>query len=440
MSGLIMAAQLILGLSILVTLHELGHYLAARAFGIRVEKFYLFFDAWGFKFFSFRKGETEYGMGWLPLGGYVKISGMIDESLDKEALKQPAQSWEFRSKPAWQRLIVMVSGVVMNVLLGITIYTMTLISFEKEYLSNANVTDGIYAFDLGKDAGLQNGDHIIAINGKPVERFEDVLSSRVLFGSELTVDRNGKEVIIDIPGDFYRSTIKAGRGNFIGPYRANLKIDSVFAGYPAEAAGFKKNDHILSLNGQRIFSIEKFKSIINENKSKPVSVQVLRGNDTLMIQPVVNDSGLIGLIHYPDFGNYAMTPYTFSTALSYGISDAFEAITMNLKGLKQIFAGKEKASDSLQGPIGIATIYGGIWDWHRFWNITGLLSMILAFMNILPIPALDGGHVLFLLIESVTRKKFSDKFMERAQVAGMIILLTLMVFTIGNDIWKHILN
>ncbi len=440
MSGLIMAAQLILGLSILVTLHELGHYLAARAFGIRVEKFYLFFDAWGFKFFSFKRGDTEYGIGWLPLGGYVKISGMIDESMDKEALKQAPQPWEFRSKPAWQRLVVMIAGVTMNVILGIVIYTMSLLKYDKDYLSNDSIPDGIYAFDLGKEVGLQNNDHITAINGKPVIRFEDLLSSRVLFGSELTVDRNGNQIQLTVPDEFYRSTIKSGRGNFIGPYRANLKIDSVFEGLPAEAAGLKKSDHILRLNGERIFSTEKFKKIIGENKAKPITLQVLRGTDTVLVQPVVNDSGLIGIINYPDFGNYSFTNYTIGSAIGFGTSDAFEAITMNLKGLKQIFAGKEKASDSLQGPIGIATIYGGIWDWHRFWNITGLLSMILAFMNILPIPALDGGHVVFLIIESVTQRKFSDKFMERAQVAGMIILLSLMVFTIGNDIWKHILN
>ena len=440
MSGLIMAAQLILGLSILVTLHELGHYLAARAFGIRVEKFYLFFDAWGFKFFSIKRGDTEYGIGWLPLGGYVKIAGMIDESMDKEALKLPPQPWEFRSKPAWQRLIVMIAGVTMNVILGIVIYTMSLLKYDKDYLANENITDGIYAFDLGKEVGLQNNDRIIAIDGKPVVRFEDVLSSRVLFGSDLTVERNGKEIQVIVPTDFYRSTIKVGRGNFVGPYRANLKIDSIITGLPAEAAGLKKNDHIIRLNGERIFSSEKFKKTIGENKGKPIALQILRGSDSLMIQPVVNDSGLIGLVNYSDFGNYTLTKYTVGNALGFGSSDAFEAITMNLKGLKQIFVGKEKASDSLQGPIGIATIYGGVWDWHRFWNITGLLSMILAFMNILPIPALDGGHVLFLIIESVTRKKFSDKFMERAQVAGMVILLSLMVFTIGNDIWKHILN
>jgi regulator of sigma E protease len=440
MSGLIMAAQLILGLSILVTLHELGHYLAARAFGIRVEKFYLFFDAWGFKFFNFKKGDTEYGIGWLPLGGYVKISGMIDESMDKESMKQPAQPWEFRSKPAWQRLIVMVAGVVMNVLLGIAIYSMTLLKYDKEYLSNDNVTDGIAVFDLGKELGLQDNDKIVEIDGKPIERFEDLLSTRVIFGSDLTVDREGKILDVNVPDDFYKATIKAGRGNFIGPYRANIKVNDVAPGKPASAAGLQKNDHIYRLNGERIYSLEKCKKIIGENKNKPITFEVLRGMDTIMIQPVVNDSGLIGMGYGQDVGNYSMTAYTIPTAIKYGSSDAFEAISSNIKGLKQIFAGKEKASDSLQGPIGIATIYGGIWDWRRFWTITGLLSMVLAFMNILPIPALDGGHVLFLLIESVTRKRFSDTFMERAQVAGMIILLSLMVFTIGNDVWKHILN
>ncbi len=435
-----MAAQLILGLSILVTLHELGHFLAARAFGIRVEKFYLFFDAWGFKFFNFKKGDTEYGIGWLPLGGYVKISGMIDESMDKEAMKQPPQPWEFRSKPAWQRLIVMIGGVTMNVILGIAIYSMTLLNYDKEYLSNSNVTDGICAFDLGRDIGLQDKDKIVAINDKPIERFDDLLSTRVIFGSEITVDRNGKIIQLNVPDDFYRTTIKAGRGNFIGPYRSNLKVMNVAPGKPAEAAGLKKDDRIISLNGERIFSSDKCKRVINENKGKPITFLLARGTDTLMVQPVVNDSGLIGMEYRPDFGNYPLVPYTIASSVYFGTSDAFEAITSNIKGLKQIVAGKEKASDSLQGPIGIATIYGGVWDWRRFWTITGLLSMVLALMNILPIPALDGGHVVFLLIESVTRKKFSDKFMERAQVAGMIILLSLMAFTIGNDVWKHIIN
>jgi regulator of sigma E protease len=437
MTGLIMAAQLILGLAILVTLHELGHFLAARAFGIRVEKFYLFFDAGGFKFFSFTRGGTEYGIGWLPLGGYVKISGMIDESMDKEAMKSPAQPWEFRSKPAWQRLIVMTAGVIMNVILGIAIYTMTLLTFDKEYLSNAAVTDGIYAYDLGKEVGLQSHDKVIAINGKPFERFEDLLTSRVVFGAKLTVERDGKIIDVNVPDNFYKATMKAGRGSFIIPYRAGILIDSVTPGKPAAAAGIKDGDKAITLNGMRVFSHERFVKTMKENKGKPVSLVVTRAKDTLEFQPVINDSGLIGISIRPDLGDYTFTPYTFNKALKHGSSDAFEAITANIKGLKQIISGKENASDNLQGPIGIANIYGGIWDWRKFWTITGLLSMVLALMNILPIPALDGGHVVFLLIESVTRKKFSDTFMERAQVAGMIILLSLMVFAIGNDIWKH---
>jgi regulator of sigma E protease len=440
MNGIVMAGQLIAGLAILVTLHELGHYLAARAFGIRVEKFYLFFDAWGFKFFSFKKGDTEYGLGWLPLGGYVKISGMIDESMDKEAMKQPPQPWEFRSKPAWQRLIVMIGGVTMNVILGIIIYTAVLLHYNKEYLSNSSVTDGIYAFDLGEKTGLQNGDKIIAIDGKTFERFEDLLSSKVVFGSTLTVERNGRTLDVVVSDDFYKEVSKVGRGNFIGTFQSGLLIDSVVSGKPADAAGVKPGDKLMAINGRRTFSMELTRDVIKKNIGKPVSLQLLRGKDTLNLQPIVSDSGTIGIAYHSDFGSYPMTPYSFSSALRFGAADAVEAITSNIKGLKRIFTGHEKASDSLQGPIGIATIYGGVWDWHRFWTITGLLSMILAFMNILPIPALDGGHVIFLIIESVTQKKFSDTFMERAQIAGMIILLSLMAFAIGNDIWKHVIN
>jgi len=440
MAGLIMAAQLILALAILVTLHELGHFLAARAFGIRVEKFYLFFDAWGFKFFSFKKGDTEYGIGWLPLGGYVKIAGMIDESMDAEAMKQPPQSWEFRSKPAWQRLVVMVAGVTMNVLLGIVIYSFTLLHYEQKYLSNDNVTDGIYAFDLGKKIGLETGDKVVAINGKPVQRFDEILSGRVVFGATLTVNRNNKLLNVKVPDDFYKQVSEIGKGNFLATHQWNLVIDSVLPGKPAAMAGLKKGDKIISINGDRDFSPQGFKNKIIENKNKSVAIEVLRGKDTVQTQPVVSDSGAIGIQHYPKMGDYPTTDYTLGSAIRFGSSDAVDAIVINLKGLKRIFTGHEKVSDSLQGPIGIATIFGGVWDWRRFWTITGLLSMILAFMNILPIPALDGGHSIFLVIESITRKKFSDKFMERAQIVGMVILLALMAYSLGNDIWKHVIN
>ena len=435
-----MAAQLILGLAILVTLHELGHFLAARAFGIRVEKFFLFFDAWGFKFFSFKRGDTEYGLGWLPLGGYVKISGMIDESMDKEAMKLPPQPWEFRSKPAWQRLIVMIGGVTMNVILGIFIYTSILLHYDKEYLANKDVNDGIYAFELGEKVGLKTGDKITAINGKPFLRFEELLSSKVIFGSDLTVDRDGKTLHVIIPEDFFFDVTKSGKGFFIGTNRISLLADSVIPGKPAYVSGLRSGDKVLSMNGKRSASSEGAIKIIKENAGKEVDLVTVRGADTILLKPLVSDSGIIGVYFRPDLGNYTMTPYTFGSALSLGTSDAVEAIIGNIKGLKQIFVGKAKASDSLQGPIGIATIYGSVWDWHWFWKITGLLSMILAFMNILPIPALDGGHVVFLVIEAVTKRKFSDKFMERAQITGMVILLALMAFTIGNDIWKHVIN
>ncbi|MCX6274808.1 MAG: RIP metalloprotease RseP [Bacteroidetes bacterium] len=440
MNGLVMAAQLIFGLAILVTLHELGHFLAARAFGIRVEKFYLFFDAWGFKFFKFKRGDTEYGLGWLPLGGYVKISGMIDESMDKEAMKLPPEPWEFRSKPAWQRLIVMIGGVTMNVLLGIFIYTASLLHYDKEYLANKDVNDGIFAFELAEKLGLQTGDKITAINGKPFERFEELLSSKVIFGCDLTVDRAGQTVHVIVPADFYFDVTKSGKGFFLSTNQTSLIIDSTVAGKPGAAAGLLKDDKVITVNEKRTASPDGARKIIKENTGKAVSIVVLRGADTLQFQPLVSDSGIIGVYFKMDLGKYPMTAYSFGTALSIGTADAFEAIIGNIKGLKQIFAGKAKASDSLQGPIGIATIYGSVWDWRWFWKITGLLSMILAFMNILPIPALDGGHVVFLVIEAVTKRKFSDKFMERAQVTGMVILLALMAFTIGNDIWKHVIN
>lgn len=443
MSGLIMAAQLILGLSILVTLHELGHFLAARAFGIKVEKFYLFFDAWGFKLFKFKKGETEYGIGWLPLGGYVKIAGMIDESLDKEAMAQPPQPWEFRSKPAWQRLIVMVAGVAMNVLLGIAIYTFSLLNYKQEYLPNSEVKNGIYAYSLGREIGLQDGDRITAINGKPFERFEDLLSTRVMFGAKLSVERNGQTLEVDVPDNFYRRYYNSGGYNFIGTGELKYFVKSVSPGENADKAGLKQGDTILAVNGERIMGFDFLKEKITKEKNKTVSLNLKRGNDILNVEVPVTEKGTIGIgygalpLLNPE---YKMQPYSLKSAVRFGTSDAFESLTSNAKGLRKIFTGEEKASESIQGPIGIATIYGGVWEWPKFWAITGLLSMVLAFMNILPIPALDGGHVVFLLVESVSRKKFSDKFMERSQIVGMVILLALMVFAVGNDIWKHILN
>jgi regulator of sigma E protease len=438
-----MAAQLILGLSILVTLHELGHYLAARAFGIKVEKFFLFFDAWKIKLFSFKKGETEYGVGWLPLGGYVKIAGMIDESMDKEQMAQPPQPWEFRAKPAWQRLIVMVAGVAMNVLLGISIYSFYLLNYKQYYLPNQEVKQGVHIGTLGREIGLQDGDRILAINGQSFERFDDLLSTRIMFGATLTIQRDGKTTAVKVPDNFYKRFYQSGTGTFLGAGAMVFQVSGVVPGSNAESAGLLPGDTIVAVNGQAIRDEESLKETFTSNKGGQVALRIRRDSAPIRIDVPVSDQGLAGFYYRPTFAvnpDYQRKAYTLGTALRYGTSDAFESLVSNAKGLRRIFTGEEKASESIQGPIGIATIYGGTWEWAKFWYITGLLSMILAFMNILPIPALDGGHVIFLLVETITRRKLSDKFLERSQIVGMVILLALMIFAFGNDIWKHILN
>jgi regulator of sigma E protease len=434
MTGLIMAAQLILGLSILVILHELGHYLAARAFGIRVEKFYLFFDAWGVKLLSFRVGETEYGIGWLPLGGYVKIAGMIDESMDKEAMKKPPQPWEFRSKPAWQRLIVMLGGVTVNAILGVLIFAFVLLKYNQEYLPNESVTDGIYAYELGRKIGFQTGDQILTVDGKKVERFSDILSTRVFFGSHLEVKRGNETVVIDVPDDFYRR-LKDNPGNrIISADNFPFVIDSVVPGMPAAEAGFLEGDAVIAMDGERIGSWGAFAEHVGARKGMMVQALVARSGDTVLHTVPVDTNGRIGV--FASDVQYPLRAYTLGSAMRYGLKDAIDLMVANVKGFGKILSGKEKATESLQGPIGIAQIYGGEWLWSKFWFITGLLSLILAFMNILPIPALDGGHVIFLTLEVITRRKFSDAFMEKAQLVGMVLLLALMAFVIGNDIFR----
>lgn len=434
-----MAAQLILALSILVTLHELGHFWAARAFGIKVEKFYLFFDAWGKKLFSFTRGETEYGIGWLPLGGYVKIAGMVDESMDTEAMKLPPQPYEFRSKPAWQRLIVMIGGVTMNLILGVTIFTCLLMFVKKEYLPNSAIKNGIVAYTLGEQVGFKTGDKILAINNEPFDRFDDIYSTDVLFGSIITVDRNGTKTDIKIPDNFYKTLSVKGRWDFIGAGPQMCTIKEIAAGENADKAGLKAKDVVLAINDTAITTEEQLRAMLGNYKGKQVSFIVKRDKIRMALNVMVNDSGKVGFYPITSINvdpSYAMAPYTFGKALHYGSGDAFEAITSTVKGLGKIFQGKEKASDSLQGPIGIATLFGAHWDWLRFWTLTGLLSMVLAFMNILPIPALDGGHVVFLIGEMISGRAPSEKLLERAQVVGMVILLSMMVFAFGNDLFK----
>lgn len=429
MNGLVMAAQLILGLAILVLVHEFGHYIAARMFKIRVDKFYIFFDIGKFKIWSRKIGDTEFGIGWLPFGGYCKIAGMIDESMDKEQMKQDPQPWEFRSKPAWQRLVVMIAGVVLNVVLGILIFTMSHLVFTKQYLPVENATDGIHAYEFARVVGFKTGDHIIEINGKEVKRAEEVLSTRLYFGGEVTVLRNGERVVVDVPDTVYKYI---GRGNlFIGYDNYPLVVDSITSDtMPAAMAGFRFGDQIQSVKNIPVGTFGNFKEILWSHKGDTLDFVINRAGSFIDMRIPVLQNGQIGV---KIRNAYVFEKYTFFSAMRYAYSDGFEAIYSNIKGFKMVFKGTEKARD-LAGPIGIAKVYGATWDWARFWYITGLLSFILAFINILPIPAFDGGHATFLLIEAVTRRKFSDRFMEITQYIGLVIIMLLMTFIIGNDI------
>ncbi len=465
MEGLIMAGQLMLGLSILVILHELGHFLAARAFGIKVEKFYLFFDAWGYKLFSFKVGDTEYGVGWLPLGGYVKISGMIDESMDTEQLAQPAQPWEFRSKPAWQRLIVMLGGIIVNIIVGIFIFWMLTFKYGETYIANDRLEHGIHPGIVGKEIGLQDGDKILAINGQKVVRFEELISSKVLLGNpKLTISRKGQAKDLIIPESVLNNISKHGIDEFVEPRivaqkvsfvnnaesAAEQKKEGIFrkigsllgrkevvedVTYPAFEAGMKEGDSILSVNGKAVRFIDEFTEELQKNAGKKVQVQVLRGQEEVLLSPSVSAEGTIGILIGRSLLPTRHINYSFLESFTVGTQKGWTSFSDNAKGVWKMITGKVSARN-ISSPIGIAKVYGSEFDWYNFWRLTGLISIALAFMNLLPIPALDGGHVVFLIVEMIKGKPLGDKFMEKAQIAGFIILLCLMVFAFGNDILK----
>lgn len=461
MDGLIMAGQLLLGLSILVILHELGHFLAARAFGIKVEKFYLFFDAWGFKLFSFKVGETEYGVGWLPLGGYVKIVGMIDESMDVEQMALPPQPWEFRSKPAWQRLIVMLGGIIVNIIVGVFIFWMLTFKYGETYIPNDQLANGIHPGIIGKEIGLEDGDKILAINGQKIIRFEELISSKVLLGSpKLTISRDGQAIDIRVPETVLNSISENGIEEFVAPRFKINKINGVVehsesesksrslldritgkedkkvsTPSPAFAAGFKVGDSLVSVNGKSIRYRDEFISIIENSAGKTVNVKVLRNGVLVDLTPKVAQNGTVGLYFGVDKLPTRSINYTLIESFSVGTSKAWITFADNGKGIWKMITGKVSARN-ISSPIGIAKVYGAEFDWQNFWRLTGLISIALAFMNLLPIPALDGGHVVFLIIEMIKGKPLGDKFMERAQIVGFVILLSLMAFAFGNDILK----
>lgn len=442
MQTLIMIGQLLLGLSILVILHEFGHFWAARAFGIKVEKFYLFFDAYNFKLFSFKKGDTEYGVGWLPLGGYVKIAGMIDESVDTEQMKKPAESWEFRSKPAWQRLIVMIGGVVVNAVLAVIIFAGLLIFYGEKYTPMSSLENGILPTEFAiQTLGLEKGDFLVAVNNQPLERFEPNIATQLLIGSDvtLTIKRNGKTIDLAIPSTFTAQYLDQGKAVLVMP-RYPFTIGGIEPGTGAEAAGLQKGDKIVQLNQTTTYLFDELQAALAENADKLVILKVERNNQVLELEAQVSDKGTLGFYAEPQIET-AYLHHNVLTAVPAGITMANNILRDNLAGFKRMFSGEVPVTKSLGGPIAIAQkMYGGVWDWYRFWMTTGLLSIILAFMNILPIPALDGGHVVFLIIEMIKGGPVSEKVLLIAQYIGMAILLTLMVFIFGNDIWQYIIK
>lgn len=435
MDILIKAGQLFLSLSILILLHEFGHYIAARFFNTRVEKFYLFFNPW-FEIFKFKKGETEYGLGWLPLGGYVKIAGMIDESMDKEAMKLPPQPYEFRSKPAWQRLIIMLGGIIMNVFLGIFIYWMLLFFAGEEYIPTKNLTYGIAVDSIGLEMGFQNGDQIVAVDGKPVENFNRVAATIIIdMANEVTVARQGETVQVPIDELMIKKAIDSKSVNFISA-RMPFVIKAFSPNSIAKTAGLEPEDQVIAINSKPAFFYDEVRSNLMENKGKEIAVSVLRGQDTITKSMTLGTDGLLGVQVAPgtDFMKTQVVEYSFFGALPAGISKAWETLTNYVKQFALIFSPQVQGYKHVGGFISIANAFEPTWNWMSFWSFTGFLSIALAFMNLLPIPALDGGHVMFTLYEMVTRRKPNEKFLEYAQVAGMVILLTLLVYANGNDI------
>jgi regulator of sigma E protease len=452
MEGMIMTAQLLLSLSILIAVHEWGHFITARMFNIRVEKFYLFFDflfpmanVLNFSLVKYKKGDTEYGIGWFPLGGYVKIAGMVDESMDKDQLNAPPQPWEFRSKPAWQRLIVMLGGIIVNVITGVLIFIGIVYFIGDRFILNdyVNKNGGVQALELAQQIGLKTGDQIVKINGQEFEYFDDLAKPDVLLSqnSSYTVLRNGEEVIVPIPSDFIEKFDKKDAiANFLLPRRYPV-VDEVSPNTIASRIGLQKGDRIIEVQNKPITYHDELKEITTNFAGDTLQFKIQRGNQVLEFKEYFKGIQYIGFFPpnqiVPKEGERTVA-YSLGESLLLGPSRAFGVIVVQLKAFKKIFSGELSVKKSLSGPIGMAKAYGGTWDWERFWRMTGLLSMVLAFMNLLPIPALDGGYVMFLLYEMISGREPSEKFFENAIKVGMAILLLLMVFVFYNDIAKLI--
>ncbi len=429
--------QFILSFSILVVLHEMGHFFPAKWFKCRVEKFYLFFNPY-FSIFKKKVGDTEYGLGWVPFGGYVKISGMVDESMDKEQLKLPAEPWEFRSKPAWQRLIIMIGGVVVNILLAIFLFIMITYTWGEQYLPAKNLKYGVYADSLAQKIGIQTGDKIISVDKRMLDNFNSLPREIILKeATQLQVERNGQQINIDIPQDFAKQLNKNKLEGFVEP-AIPAYVDSTSKTATILEGELKKGDLIIAFNGQPTPFFQDLEKIKKGSKNQEVFLTLLRNNDTVKTKVKIDDKGFIGFVPRPikDLLVIKIKTYTFFQSIPVGFNRCFETLANYVTSLKQLFNGRVNANDSLGGVISIGNTFPSLWDWQTFWKLTAIFSIILAFMNILPIPALDGGHALFTIVEMVTGRKPSDKFMEYAQMVGMALLLGLMAYALGLDVWR----
>jgi len=445
MEILIKASQFILSLSLLIVLHELGHFIPAKLFKTRVEKFYLFFD---YKFSLFKKkiGETVYGIGWIPLGGYVKISGMIDESMDTEQMALPPQPWEFRTKPAWQRLIIMLGGVFVNFILGIFIYTLLMYAYGEKFLPNENVKDGVWVQDsLAINLGIQTGDKVLTIDGEMIKKFNE-LTLGFVNGANFQIERNGALINKKIPEDFISQLVDRDKsaGAILLP-RYPFTIAGISKDSPNTNADLQPKDIIIAINGNSIKYFDEAQHELDKFKNQEIIVTVKRASETKEVSVKVTEEGKLGVglgqLNFKDleklgYYTFADIDYSFAEAIPAGWNKSWKTLTDYVKQLKKIFNPSTGAYKGLGGFISIGSIFPSEWSAESFWNITAFLSIMLGFMNLLPIPALDGGHVVFTLWEMITGKKPGDKFLEYAQITGFLLLIALLLFANGNDLFK----
>ncbi len=449
---LIKALQLIMALSLLVIIHEFGHYLFARIFGIKVEKFYLFFDPW-FSLLKFKpkKGkpkynadgsekatwrDTEYGVGWLPLGGSVKIAGMIDVSMDREQMEKPAQPWEFRSKPSWQRLLVMIAGVVFNFILAIMIYAGMVYHWGEQTIEFENAAEGLDFVPAAQAVGFQNGDIPLFADGKKINAIDRNHAIMMAEAKRVTVLRGGRDTVeIAIPSDFM---LQLNKDAGFYSYRLPVYVGGLSKGDPAERAGIQKGDHFVKVGETPTPSFTEFTQALMQHASQETETELIRDGKTLKVKLTPTAQGKIGIMLTPLTDIYPVTEvrYGFFESIPKGVKTGVEILSSYVVSLKHLFS--KEGAQSLGGFGAIGNLFPEQWSWRSFWEITALLSVILAFMNIIPIPALDGGHVLFLLYEIITRRKPSEKFLEHAQIAGMCLIFLLLIYANGNDIYRFI--